>query len=152
MGCKGSQVQILSPRPIKTVTYGRRLKAAFSFGDSTGDRLALHSRVISNARPPMSAVVQDEPQHAATPPGPCDDCRHHNRCLTGKLACEAFAIYQRYGSQPLVKIQRWSYAARQPSSEIFERIRTAPKPVSAAEQRRRREALAVKMQRDYAEL
>jgi hypothetical protein len=51
---------------------------------------------------------------------PCDGCRHAARCKAANLACEAFALFKRFGTSP----ERWAYAPRQPNAEIFARPNT----------------------------
>ena len=81
---------------------------------------------------------------APAPISPCDDgCRHRDRCRTESLACVSLELFETAG--------RFSpYAPRQPSSAIYQRIQ-APRPVriSAEERQRQREALVVRMAREF---
>ena len=78
--------------------------------------------------------------------GPCDSCRHFDRCTAEVIACEAFSLFARLGSDH--SAERWRFAARQPSAAILERLRAGSRRPTEAESRRQRESLAVTMQRD----
>jgi hypothetical protein len=47
---------------------------------------------------------------------PCALCPHIARCREGRLACEAFAVFAKYGGR------RWRKEAREPSAEIYQRV------------------------------
>jgi hypothetical protein len=84
-----------------------------------------------------ASLLRQKAQKAA---GPCEGCRHADRCREG-LACRASELWVQTGRYSAV-------APRQPSAEIYERIHMArPRPTDV-ERQRAREALAVKMQRE----
>ena len=88
------------------------------------------------------------PAHSGPPPpGPCDGCRHNDRCTAQLICCEAFALFTRLDGDHH-GAERWRLAPRQPSAAILERLLAGPRRLSDAERRRAREELAVKMQRE----
>jgi hypothetical protein len=54
--------------------------------------------------------------------GPCEGCRHFDRCTANVICCEAFALFAKYGSDRWDNSARWSQAPRQPSAAILERL------------------------------
>jgi len=77
--------------------------------------------------------------HALVQEAPCDTCRHAADCGPG-LACEALRVFVENG--------RCTLAARQPSREIARAIDSAaPQAPTAAERRRKYEAIKVGMPR-----
>ena len=55
-------------------------------------------------------------------PAPCDGCRHALRCASSSEACEAFALFVKYGRE-----ERWSYAPRQPDERLGRRMLNSKK-------------------------
>jgi hypothetical protein len=77
--------------------------------------------------------------------GPCDACRHVQRCSGSDLACEALELFRNAGRVSMV-------AARQPSRVIFERMMEAAATprLSPEERRQKREERAVRIAREMS--
>jgi hypothetical protein len=50
-------------------------------------------------------------------PGPCPGCARAVHCGAEALACEAFALFVRFGGR-----DRWKIAPRQPGADIYRRM------------------------------
>lgn len=61
--------------------------------------------------------------------GPCDGCRHYDRCTAETICCEAFVPFVRLECGP----DRWRSAPRRPNAAIMERLGGgAPRRLSQA--------------------
>jgi hypothetical protein len=61
--------------------------------------------------------VLDEP--------PCALCPHIASCREGRLACQQFAVFAKYGGR------RWRKEAREPSSDIYAKVFKDGPPIAA---------------------
>lgn len=109
-----------------------------------------HSRGSASPASPFleAAIARTQRAEQIQSVGPCNACRHVQRCSGSDLACAALELFRNAGRVSLV-------APRQPSRVIFERmVAASATPRPSAEERLRiiREAASVKMRRESAEL